>query len=288
MKKIYSDRRDKNYIVLAAAGHCGHGKFRPVLHWSNTDSVFDANEEVKNYPRIKHDKKYTIITSTECTYHEGLLVKMINDKDGFLTENDNSENPDKSVDDRGAVLDLIDLYRKTRDNSYLDAIRTKEYYCGDDKMLQRFCAPRRIRNEIIYDKNYDLRLVLGEYFTYYVKKLATSPMPKIDTDLLLAAQKGLKYTPEQYARYSAYIDDKIRRVRMHIIYHGLFGENNPLGIEFDGKTVSYINTNGEKESYSVPQGEPLQNDDLYNFKIKRLLTQTGKIEPIYASNQITY
>lgn len=280
--------KNKNYVIVAMAGHTGSGKFRPILHWVNEYNQLEANELVRSFPRIKRDQKYAIIASNECTYHEGLMVKMINDKDPFLTENNNSENDSKSINKRSAVDKMINLYRKTRDPKYLDPIKTKIDYPFEDQILQRFCAPTRIRNEIVYDKNYDMHAMLSEYFTYYVKKYALSPMPRLDADLAQSIKNKNWVDPSQEVRYEAFMKDKTNRIRMLILYNGLFGENNSLGVEFDGKRIRYVSTCGTKEEINVPQGKPTNKDNKYVFKIKKLLTETGKIEPVYAQdNQLS-
>jgi len=283
------ENENNHYIVLAAAGHCGNAKFRPVLHWVNEKSKIDANKLVRNYPRVKRDQKFAILATYECTYHEGLLVKIINDEDPFLTQNDNSENEFKSVQKRENVDRFVELYRKTRDSKYLDFVMTKKDYPDEEQILQRFCTPIRVRNQIIYEKNSDLHSMLEEYFTYNVKKYALSPMSKLDKDVIETETRNKTFTTSQTEQYENIMRKKTNRTRMLILYAGLFGENNPLGIDFDGKTISFINSSGEKEEINIPQGEITDNDNKYDFKVKKLLTTTGEIKPIYAKQrEITY
>ena len=301
---------EDEYIVLVAAGHCGDGKLRPIFQWpskhielgsrKNPNTFFDsyvlakgtedsgakrANRIAKNFPRVKHDKKGAVISTTKCTYAEAFLIKLINDCDSFLSNNDNSENDRMAVDDPVYVFEhVMEKYWNSKDQTVLDKIKSKEDFKDEDQVLQRFIAPRREKNHFVYDNHYDLRSVLGEYFTVFVKKYALQTLT-LDDDIIYALNHNLVFSDDQAKKFEKFMQNKLRKVRMLILYSKLFGENNPLGIKFDGKTLEFVNTDSNKEQINVPIGKTQINDSHYEKKVKELVAKLKNLEPIYAKNQ---
>ena len=74
----------KYYIVTAACGHVGHGRYVPIDFPIIAETSRDASRICRNIPRVKHGNKEAIIKVREVSRREYRLQQEANDMNPYL------------------------------------------------------------------------------------------------------------------------------------------------------------------------------------------------------------
>lgn len=74
----------KYYKVVTKCGHVGRKFYIPIAYAVVADCGREASAIARNIPRVKHDKKYAILSCEEISYDEYLEVVRINSNDPYL------------------------------------------------------------------------------------------------------------------------------------------------------------------------------------------------------------
>lgn len=209
---------DKTFGVVVMCGHCDINYFIPILYSLKCENKESAIAMAKGLGRVKCGHPNCILAVGEINEYEHVLIRFFNARDKYLS----SCASDEEIKRRRVVLpDHIDDYSNYKENSknipkYL--VKTAEKY-GEKWVLQRFFAPTRVGENLVYPKRVNFKELLDEYF-YQMTKLFGKQLQKT--------------TPLAY-------------------YYQLYGINNPLNIRYDNGMFTFENNEGE--SIELPAHE---------------------------------
>lgn len=254
IKQLGADdvKKLKKYVVVAKCGHCGNGYYLPVAF-----SVFAKDKEsaimiARNIPRVKRDNKYYILGIKEISNPEITLVNLINDNDRFLV-NDLLDEDNEEVQARRVIednmLDLvneksyvkIDKYKKRdRDITYFSTKTAEDY--DESMVLQRAFAPIKNGDKYVCKRTVNMDEILRRYYAYAAHDLGVNK----------------------------------KCVVALLYYYEIMGENNDLGVTFDGKSIRYKYCGSEIEFDVTPaQAEHIKSslESGSKYKPKETITE---------------
>ena len=212
---VYTEDSEKShyYAVVIKCGHCGNGYFIPIIATIETKNKDFAIDLAKNLPRVKKSNKYSVMGMKEVSVEEFRLLQHINDCDKYLTgtnANELEDLYDRRVIMEEAIMDLENYGKNKRTFNYdrLDIKEAKDY--APKYVLQRYVAPTYMGEKLVYPRNINMYRMLDEYFYYNTFEL------------------GIKggSTPALS------------------LYYQIYGENNPLNIDYDDEYIKYTSENG--------------------------------------------
>lgn len=106
----------KYFIVRCKCGHVGKNKYIlidfPVCAYSGSEAAF----KVRYMPRVKHNKKYAIVSVTKVSFKEYIIQREINDNDPYL----------KSHSKQEQNLKCTNLYKRINYRTDNSKIKSKE------------------------------------------------------------------------------------------------------------------------------------------------------------------
>lgn len=206
IRTLGAHENDKCYAVVAKCGHCGDGYFIPIMFSVFAPNAKLAAETVKDFPRIKRGAKDCILAVQEISFVEYLLIETINNKDEYLT-GVITDRTDEDVKRRRVPVPERKEYLAREyglDKKHVDRSKTADMY-DDDCVLQIYFGPIKNGEHYVYPQNPNMRMVLDDYF--YANCLRLGIKKKNITTLCM--------------------------------YYQIYGENNPIGVFFDGKNIGY-------------------------------------------------
>ncbi len=74
----------KYYKVVTKCGHVGRKRYIPITFAINAESGKEASKVARALPRVKHNRKFAIISCEEIMYDEYLEIKRFNNNDPYL------------------------------------------------------------------------------------------------------------------------------------------------------------------------------------------------------------
>lgn len=201
--KQISDDNDKYFAVIVKCGHCGTGYFVPIMFSIKSKDLKSAIEIAHTRPKVKRERKTTVIDAFEVTHAENYLIKTINDHDEYVT---NSTKKYDLLDRRVIDIYTVEFYNKNNDDNllYNKSIKTADMY-DPDQVLERFYAPYYQGDKLIYNSKINKDTLLHEFFK----------------------QKCYKYGIQQ------------NRAFFLSMYYQLYGDDNDLAIKKTGNIFSY-------------------------------------------------
>ena len=198
-KLVTSDEgTDKYFAIVAKCGHCGRGRYVPILFEVKARDKDAANEIIRNMPRVKSDDKEFILFLSEITYVEFLLINAINNHDPYL-----HSGPRKNAEYKFRII--------------------------VDEHPPKFCDKKRLLKELKTSSEYLPSQILQKYFApNYVGDKLVYPHKVLN--------KGKEMLEEYYAYHTARIgfnENVYDRWHALSYYYQIFGPNNKLGIKFE-------------------------------------------------------
>ena len=98
----------KYYIVTAACGHVGRGRYVPIDFPIIAETSRDASRICRNIPRVKHGNKNAIIKVREVTSREYRLQQQANNMNPYLQSRNKREflASGENYDDSRSIAEL--------------------------------------------------------------------------------------------------------------------------------------------------------------------------------------
>lgn len=222
IKNVKTSSQDKSYAVVLKCGHCGTGYFIPVIFTITASSSEMAVEIAKKLGRVKKTAKNMVLGITMVDRKTYLALEHINDCDPYFYTV--AENVPDLHERRVAMEGLVDFreYDTPRRNTNKipkSSIKTADQY-EDKYVLQRYFAPVRYGEKLVYRKKVDMKKLIDEYLYYNTIEL------------------GIKR----------------QKVNALSFYYQIYGENNELGISYTNGVISYKNKDGDIRGLAVPEG----------------------------------
>ena len=211
----------KNYAVVMMCGHCGVGYFLPSLYVFTARSTQEALEIAKTLRRVKKTNKNKVLALAEIDRITSRVLGYINHNDNnYYAHVHSSKIPD--LEERRIPLpekvQQDDSEDCSREQIQKDSVKTADQY--DKKyVLQRFCAPSRYGDQLVYPKNINMNQLIEEYIHESTLNL------------------GIKQ----------------RKVLSLVYYYQKYGENNDLGVRYSDGKMFYKNLKGKVEFLNVPK-----------------------------------
>lgn len=175
-----------------------------------------AAEIAKEIPRVKRERKECVLAVYEVSFLEFFIIEMINNKDPYLNDN-YLDVSDEEISRRRVALPESRNAQNFEGKAYRDNVfrdKTADMY-DDDCVLQKYFGPIKNGDYYIYPTNANKVDLLNEYIDVNCAKL------------------GIKQ----------------KNITILSAYYQLYGENNRLGISFDGWRLFF--KRGERD-VSVP------------------------------------
>ncbi len=235
---------DKCYAIVAKCGHCGKGRFIPILFTLRARDREAAVEVIRNYPRVKNANPQFVLFMQEIDMAEYMLIRNLNKQDGYLNSGacENSKFKHRTI---------IEEYYMNCDNKKLleDEIKEANEYTDESLVLQRYFAPTYINGELVYPRKVLNKgiYMLKEYYTFFVRKYG------FDTNV-----EG--------------------RWQMLGLYYEIFGPNNELGIKVEGDCLMYKH-NDKFYSSLIPKNRRSYFSDLKPTRFMQLSDK--KVEDVF-------
>ncbi|MBQ7453027.1 MAG: hypothetical protein IJS68_02030 [Clostridia bacterium] len=177
-KLIDENKNCKLFGMVVMCGHCTTGHYIPILFSVIAPNMQDAIEKAKHFPRVKFKDNVknpnAILAAYEITPTESKILFTINDHDPYLTEMKNSKGEQQFVDREVINPNYISKISTIKDGHRIVVPKYSDEY--DNKhVLQRFFAPIKQGDKMVYRKAPRKEELLYEYFSEALKDLPISP-----------------------------------------------------------------------------------------------------------------
>lgn len=118
----------KYYKVITKCGHVGRKSYIPITFAINAESGKEASKVARNLPRVKHNRRFAIISCEEIMHDEYLEIKRINNNDPYLNCKNIQQQNLIDLSDRICVDDefRIPLYSKEERKHRVEFKKKKE------------------------------------------------------------------------------------------------------------------------------------------------------------------
>lgn len=233
---------DKYFAIVAKCGHCGMGRYIPILFEVRARDKDAAIDIIRNIPRVKSDNKEVILFLTEITYREYLLINAINRHDPYLRSGTrkNAEYKNRFIVDEHPSR-FCDKRRLLKD------LKTSSDF-SSSQILQKYFAPNYVGDKLVYPHKVSNngREMLEEYYTYHAARIG----------------------------FNADVGD-----RWHVLayYYQVFGPNNKLGVKFENDCLSY--TKDDKYNCMLVSGP--RKKHLANLEPTSYMPQVEQTETLF-------
>ena len=221
LKNVDLSNSTDSYAVILKCGHCGKGYFIPLLFTITANSPEMAVEIATKLGKVKKSAKSVVLGVEKIDQKTYLALEHINDCDPyFYTTTDGVFD---LYERRVAMEGLVDFEEsdipKRNTKIPKSVIKTADKY--DDKyVLQRYFAPVRYGEKLVFPKKANMKQLIDEYLYYNTIELGF----------------------------------KRRKVNALSFYYQIYGENNNLGIKYNNGVVSFKDLNSDKIHYiEVPE-----------------------------------
>lgn len=250
--------KDDTINCFAAIMRCGHcsrpTNYIPIIFPVIATSKEDALNRVLHFPRVKTSDNVNhghCISIFPISWSESVILKHINDRDSYLTNNADKYNPEKVS--REVVLPYkIKNFKSTHPTDIEgESIKLAEQY-EENQVLQRFIAPIIIGSCVVSERK----------------------LPKQDQLLNEYIGQNLKTTP--------FNSDTLHDF---FAYHRIFGHMQSHPFELEEKDgYLFCSRDGITESLELPQNI-LDSEKKYDFDVYKkeaqkedIMEQVGSIQ----------
>ncbi len=161
---------DKSYAVIARCGHCGNGYFIPIMFGVVAKDIKTAIEVTKIRPRVKRVGTEAILDAFEITFVQKLFIDAVNSHDSYLRGEVGPN--DEYLHRRRIARQEPEKFKHRQDwEDPLHVVyRTSDDYIERD-VLQRFFAPERQGDKLVYKNRVNHQELLDEFFYQNTIKL---------------------------------------------------------------------------------------------------------------------
>lgn len=242
----------RRYIGLLQKKHCGQGYFIPSLDWVVAHSKEEADDLLRDIPRVAHDRDHAVMFCKKRSLLECWFVSLINQFDKYLTSNSNNSR-DLDVRERRVIspLHLATLEKRAfedHDQTALEEynhIKTADQY-DRTQVLQRYCAPIWSKKRLIFPY-IDVEKMLGEYFEIMTEQIMkqTIEMPVREN---FNSEDAFSLAQQNFTTLT------ISRVTIMMLYYKLFGRHNPLMIRYNEAQHEMTYVKNKRKSFKIPEG----------------------------------
>ena len=210
---------DKNYAVIARCGHCGNGYFIPIMFGIVAKDLQTAIEVAKIRPRVKRISTNAILDAFEITMPQRLFIDAVNSRDAYLRYNVLPD--DEYLHGRRIANPKPIIYKSRQEredvlSKYVIVEHTADEYSERD-VLQRFFAPVRQGDKLVYKNRVNHQELLDEFFY----------------------QNTIKYGILKDMPYFI------------VLYYQLYGEGNPLHITYKDGMLEYPLLSGHVKKVGI-------------------------------------
>lgn len=252
-KLIENDGEIKTYAVVVKCGHCGKGYFIPILLGIHASSAKAAVEIARNLGRVKKGNKNNILAVCPISDLEYKAITAINDKDLFILSDGSLDIEEHVIERRVIMQETVDDFEKNphkfKNFSIKDIseVKTSDEY-RDYHVLQRYFAPYKSGDRLVFPEKVNLRSLLDEYFYHQ----------------------------------TIYYGMIKRHTTVLAYYLQLYGFDNDLGVKYANGMVSFKNKHGVE--YTLPVSE-MAKEALDKLSIQDFEKKTEQVDEIIKIKQ---
>lgn len=214
------NKQKKYFAIVVKAGHCGQGKFIPILVVVNASSKEMAIDIAKNLGKVKKGNNKNILAAEEIDYTTYLALEFINDCDPYIyleQSKDVRDLEERTIPMKGAI-EWENNDHPIRGRIPKECVKTAEDY--DRKyVLQRYFAPVRYGDKLIFPNRVNMKELIKDYLRENTIEL------------------GLKK----------------KKLNALSFYYQLFGEDNDLNIHYNDGKMIYKDHVGRLSYINVPE-----------------------------------
>jgi len=205
---MINHNNDKTFAVVVKCGHCGNGYFIPIMFALKCENIDAAVDMARKLGRVKSDDKNCILAAGEISKLEYSFLSHINTHDKFLQ---NLATEDEILARRIVSSSKVDWKCKNARKVLPRSVKTADQYT-ENWALQRYFAPTMYGNELTYPTKINFRIMLDDYITQMAKLF------------------GIKF----------------KHSNILSLYYQIYGDNNPLGVQYKNDMLLYTYENGNK------------------------------------------